>query len=230
MGRVRGPPLTPAGVRQARTTGRLLRGADPAVDAVFASPFVRAAGTAHHVARVLDAPVRVEAGLSEHLNPEWFDARPATLDASGLAARLSTVGADPTSLVEPAFPESWPACAARTATAARRLLDAHPGTLLLVGHGATVGGVVEGLAGPGADVPAPYCGLTRLDRVREDEGDGDGDGEGGGDERGGGGDAERGERVGDRPRNGDADADADGGGNGDGGGRWRVVDAGRTAY
>jgi broad specificity phosphatase PhoE len=162
--RVHDPPLTPAGVRQARATGRLLREAPVAarVDAVLASPFVRAAATAHHVARVLGTSVRVEPGLSEHLNPEWFDARPAVLPVDDLAERLPTVRPDRTGLVEPTFPESWPACAARTAEAARRLLDAREGTLLLVGHGATVGGVVDGLAGPDVDAPAPYCGLTRL--------------------------------------------------------------------
>ena len=220
--RVHDPPLTATGVRQARATGRLLRRLDPTVDAVLASPFVRAAGTAHHVARVIDARVRIEAGLSEHLNPEWFDARPVTLDAPALAARLSTVGADPTSLVEPAFPESWPACAARTATAARRLLDAHEGSLLLVGHGATVGGVVEGLVGPDVDAPAPYCGLTRLDRAGRR-------GDDGGSETGGAGRDDGGDRAVDGDSDGDGDGDGTGDGGGDGG-RWRVVDAGRTAY
>jgi hypothetical protein len=40
--------------------------------------------------------------------------------------------------------------------------------VLLVGHGLTVGGVVEGLVGSTDGVDAPLCGLSRIER------DGDG--------------------------------------------------------
>ena len=37
--------------------------------------------------------------------------------------------------------------------------------MLLVGHGATVGGVVHGLIGDTDDVEAPLCGITTLESV-----------------------------------------------------------------
>jgi broad specificity phosphatase PhoE len=181
------PPLTGIGVGQARATGRWLRAAGARVDRVFASPFCRAVHTAEHVVRGLSGdgagpaddvgaipggttrrveplPVRVEDGLCEHLNPDWFDERPATMDRGTLAERFPSVRLDHESVVEPRYPESGEEAAARAGETARRLLDATEGTLLLVGHGLTVGGIVEGLVGPDDRIAAPYCGLSRLHR------------------------------------------------------------------
>jgi broad specificity phosphatase PhoE len=157
------PPLTGFGVAQARATGRRL--ADEGVDAIYASPFLRAVHTAHHVAGFLDNPVHVEAGLCEHLNPDWFDERPPTLSPGEHGARFDSVDPAHASVVEPTFPEDGRTAADRTVETARRLLDAEDGSLLLVGHGVTVGAVVEGLTGDGAAAAAPYCGLTRLERT-----------------------------------------------------------------
>lgn len=176
------PPLTGLGVAQARATGRLL--ADEGVDAVYASPFLRAVHTAHHVVRCLECPVRVEAGLCEHLNPEWFDERPPTLSAVEHGERFDSLEVGHSSVVEPAFPENGRTAAERTAEAARRLLATSDGTLLLIGHGVTVGAVVDGLTGEGERAAAPYCGLTWLERdatgPADDEGTRSDPGEGAG--------------------------------------------------
>jgi broad specificity phosphatase PhoE len=157
------PPLTGVGVDQARRTGRFL--ADAGIDHVFASPFLRAVHTAHHLAaRLGDLRVRLEPGLSEHLNPDWFDRRPTLLAPARLADRFDTVRLDHDPLVDPTFPEPWPDCRDRVGETVRRLLDATAGTLLLVGHGATVGGGIEAVTGRVVEDAAPYCGLSRLHR------------------------------------------------------------------
>lgn len=155
------PPLTGIGVDQARRTGHVL-GAE--VDHVFASPFLRAVHTAHHLVGALDAdlPVRIEPGLSEHLNPDWFDSRPELLSLSDLTRRFESVHPDHDPLVQPRFPETWRACSDRTVETFHRILQTVDGTPLLVGHGATVGGVLDGVLGQSVDDAAPYCGLMRL--------------------------------------------------------------------
>jgi broad specificity phosphatase PhoE len=159
------PPPTERGREQAAAAGDRLRG--EGVGAVYSSPFTRAVATADAVARALDLPVRIEDGLCEHLNPEWFDAAPTVPTPGEHAQRFDAVVDDRESLVSPTFPESGAAAAARATAAARALLDADDRTLLLVGHGLTVGGVVDGLTGESVD--APLAGLTRLERAGDAE-------------------------------------------------------------
>jgi broad specificity phosphatase PhoE len=157
------PPVTAVGVDQARRTGRFL--ADAGIDDVFASPFLRAVHTATHlVSRLEDVSVRIEPGLSEHLNPAWFDRRPTVLSPARLADRFDPVRPDHAPLVDPTFPESWADCRDRVGSTVRRLLDVTAGTLLLVGHGATVTGGIEAVTGRVVEGAAPYCGLSRLHR------------------------------------------------------------------
>ena len=44
------------------------------------------------------------------------------------------------------------------------VVDEPPGPVLLVGHGLTVGGVVDGLVGSTEGVDAPLCGVTLVER------------------------------------------------------------------
>jgi broad specificity phosphatase PhoE len=152
------PGLTEWGHEQADRAGRRLR--EEGVGAVYASPFTRAVETAVAVAAHLDLPVFVEDGLCEHLNPDWFPHAPRAPRPGEHARRHDRVDASHDSVLVPGYPESGEAAAARAAETARRLLAADDRTLLLVGHGLTVGGVADGLTGEG--VEAPLAGLTRL--------------------------------------------------------------------
>jgi broad specificity phosphatase PhoE len=153
------PPLTARGRRQAEQVADRLRGTG--VEAIYASPFVRATETAHLVARALDLPVFVDHGLSEHLNPAWFDVAPSVLTPRKLAERFDTVDATHASVLRPNYPETDEEAADRTVRAVRRLLGDGPETSLLVGHGLTVGSVVAGFTGR-TGVDTPLAGLTRL--------------------------------------------------------------------
>jgi broad specificity phosphatase PhoE len=120
--------------------------------------------TAHPIAEALGLPVRIEEGLSEWLNPVWFSYRPELLDPEALAARFPMIDAGYESRVRRSFPENnersdaWPAVA-RTA---RALLAEFQGNLLLVGHGASLSGIVHGLLGR-LPVEIGYGSVTRLD-------------------------------------------------------------------
>jgi len=160
------PPLTELGRWAAWRTGRRFADSGPAFGAVYASPFRRTVETADEICRELGATVRLEPGLGEHRNPEWFDAEPATLPHEALAARFETVRLDHDPNVTPSFPESGAEAAARVGRATRAVVDESEtaGPALLVGHGLTVGGVVEGLVGSTAGVDAPLCGVTLVER------------------------------------------------------------------
>jgi broad specificity phosphatase PhoE len=162
--RVHDPPLTDLGRWAAWRVGRRFAESEARVDAMYASPFRRTVETADEIAREIGIEFRLEPGLGEHRNAEWFDAEPETDSPADLAERFDTVSLDHEALVAPAFPESHAEAMARIGETTRRLVDAAEGTVLLVGHGITIGGVVDGLTGDADDAEAPLCGLTRLSR------------------------------------------------------------------
>ena len=165
--RVHDPGLTDHGHWQTTTAGDRLR--EVGIEEIYASPFLRAVQTADHVAEALDLPVFLEPGLGEHLNAEWFDAFPEILPREELAGRFERVDRDHDPLLEPTFPEGHHDAEQRIGEAARRVVDGSTADrLLLVGHGATVGGVAAGLVGSTEGVDAPLAGLTEI--VRDGEG------------------------------------------------------------
>jgi len=165
--RLHDPGLTELGRWAAWRVGRRFAEAGQQFDAIYASPFLRTVETADEICRELDAETYLEAGLGEHRNAEWFDAEPETVPPATLAEWFDTVRLDYDSVVVPEFPETHSEAMARAGETARRIEEAEAGTVLLVGHGLTVGGVVQGLVGTADDVEAPLCGLTRIDRDGE---------------------------------------------------------------
>jgi broad specificity phosphatase PhoE len=142
--------------------GRRFAETGASFDAIYASPFLRTVETADEICRELGTTFELEPGLSEHRNPEWFDREPETLPHERLRERFETLrlGRDPH--VVPEFPETNETAVDRIAAAAELLADGRDGSVLLVGHGITVAGVVDGLVGPDAEADAPLCGVTRL--------------------------------------------------------------------
>lgn len=161
------PGLSPDGVEQARALGRRVATLD--LDGMVSSPFLRAVQTAHHTADVAAHTVRLEPGLGEWHNPEWFDTVPDPLPHETLADRFASVALDHEPCHLPAFPESKETAFARIGRTVRCLAERHPeASLLLVGHGITVQGVLRGLLG---DVPETGCPLASLTHLVEENGD-----------------------------------------------------------
>lgn len=160
------PGLSTDGTEQARQLGRRATTLD--VDRIVASPFLRAVQTAHHVAEALDKSVYLEPGLGEWANPDWFDTAPDPLPFSELTDHYDRLAANHDPCRTPSFPESKHESLARLGATAQCLTEQYPDdTLLLVGHGITVIGVLHGLVG--SDVPDPGCPLASLTQVVRNE-------------------------------------------------------------
>ena len=159
------PPLSADGLIQAQQLGNRLK-SEP-ITHIFASPFLRTIQTAHAVAEVLDLPIKLEAGLSEWLNPEWMMDRPEIHPPEELATKYSRIDWDYTSRIVPKYPESETQVRERTGETVRNLVDTYRENILLVGHGASVLGTTIGLVGGNPAIKASLCCLVKV--VRESQ-------------------------------------------------------------
>ncbi len=160
------PWLSPGGVEQARKTGQRLKG--EGIRHIFASPFLRAVETAHHIGEALDLDVRVEHGLGEWLNPEWFREKPALMSTGMMADRFLRVDRNYEPAVIQDYPETWEHVLARTARTVEALLERFTGDILLVGHGASVAGVRHALTGSHDQACCDCCALFKMARRNEE--------------------------------------------------------------
>ena len=166
--RIHDPPLTELGRWAAWRVGCRLAEAGVRFDAVLSSPFLRAVETADEICRQIDRGLVLEPGLGEHRNADWFDSEPETVGIDDLDAQFGTVRLDHDPFGYPSFPESHDEAMGRIGETTRQIAESIDGTVLLVGHGITIGGVVGGLVGSAEAADAPLCGLTRLDRNGEE--------------------------------------------------------------
>lgn len=156
------PHLSPDGVVQAQETGRRL--ACERVDFIFASPFLRAVETAHHIAEAIRRPIFIEPGACEWLRADWFPGTPRWLEPRALARRFPRVDAAYEPLVRPEYPEDEAQLAGRTARTIARLSERYAGSLLLIGHGASVKHLGRALLGREQPIHCPLCALIKIAR------------------------------------------------------------------
>ena len=161
------PPLSDDGLVQAKQLALRLRGVG--IAHIFASPFLRTVQTASQVAEILDLPVKLESGLSEFLNPDWFPAMPERLSFDTLAKQFPRIDRNYVPRVVPEYPETDRECLGRAGETARRLAAEFPEDILLVGHGASVIGTAMGLVAGIAetDIRAALCCLVKVRRDEE---------------------------------------------------------------
>jgi broad specificity phosphatase PhoE len=156
------PPLSKDGFIQAQELGHRLK--SERIAHIFASPFLRTVQTAYEVAKILDMPIKLEAGLSEWLNPDWMAVTPERLPREVLAAEYPAIDLSYTSRLIPQYPESEEMMKARMGEAARRLVAEFSEEILLVTHGAFVEQGTAGLVGGNPKVTAELCCLVKLVR------------------------------------------------------------------
>lgn len=162
------PPLSDDGIVQAQQLGKRLVG--EGISHIFASPFLRTVQTAFQVAEALDLPIKVEAGLSEWLNPHWMPAMPEKLPLDVLAQTFPRIDRSYTSRVVPEYPESNLEVLRRAGKTAVLLATEFPGDILLVGHGASVLGTTMGLLGGTIEpkINAVLCCLVKVVRYGQE--------------------------------------------------------------
>jgi broad specificity phosphatase PhoE len=157
------PELSHDGVIQARELGRRLQ--NESIAHIFASPFLRTVETAHHVAELLDLPIKLEAGFGEHLNPDWFVSSPERLPLHTLAERFPRIDVTYQSRTQPQFPETWDETVERVDYTVKQLVEDFSDNVLIVGHGASVLSAARALVGnSSADVHCALCCLVKLVR------------------------------------------------------------------
>jgi broad specificity phosphatase PhoE len=137
------PPLSEDGFEQAEELAERLARED--IGHLYASPFIRALQTATPVAEALDLPIRVEPGAAEWLKEDWFPRGVDTLPVEQLAEEFPRVDTDYEPQAAARFPETWEDCLRRCTLTGRRLAAQHDRDVLVVGHGATIIGMVQGL-------------------------------------------------------------------------------------
>ncbi len=155
------PDLTATGIKEAQQLAR--RVAREQIAYLYSSPYLRAVHTAHWCAEALGLSIRIEAGFGEWRNAEWFARPPRTRSLRELKERFPTVDDSYQSLVEPGFPESKSESIRRFGRAIDETLRRTVGTLLIVGHGATVEGIGMSLLQGDFHASADPASLCRLD-------------------------------------------------------------------
>ena len=160
------PPLSEDGVVQAKQLAKRLKSSN--IAHIFASPFLRTVQTAYEVAKELDLPIKLEAGLSEWLNPDWMTEMPKKLPPEVLAQKYPCIDLSYQSHFNPQYPESSAKLKMRNTVVARRLVREYTEDILLVGHGAIVKGATAALVGGKPEVNASLCCVVKL--VKNGEG------------------------------------------------------------
>ncbi|HEY9767493.1 MAG TPA: histidine phosphatase family protein [Coleofasciculaceae cyanobacterium] len=159
------PPLSQDGFVQATELGQRLKSEN--ISHIFASPFLRTIQTANKVAKVLNLPIKLEAGLGEWHNPQWMSEAPEIHPQDFLAAKYPLIDWNYQSCLIPQYPESKADVNQRTAETAKKLVAEFSENILIVGHGASVHGVTYGLVPDTEYFKVALCCLTKVVRSQD---------------------------------------------------------------
>jgi broad specificity phosphatase PhoE len=130
------PPLSRDGVEQARRLGQRL--AREEIAAIVVSPFLRTVQTAQAVNESLDVPIYLEPGFGEWLAQDSFERVPQLKSLVALQAEAPRLVADRQAIGALAWPETQEQMRRRVQRTLSLLLEEFDGTLLVVGHAASV--------------------------------------------------------------------------------------------
>jgi len=115
------------------------------IDHLFSSPFLRCVETAAAIADQSQLAIKLEVGLSEWLNTEWFPKPPELVPPADLVRRYPQVDPAYQSRGGARYGESGTAALQRSGDTARKLAAEFDGNLVMVGHGASVLGAMTAL-------------------------------------------------------------------------------------
>lgn len=154
------PPLSEDGFIQAKQLGQRLQKEN--ISHIFASPFLRTIQTASEVAKILDLPIKLEAGIGEWYNPHWMSENPEIHPQEVLEKDYPYIDWNYSSYLVPKYPEMEVTMMARMAAVVGKLVDDYSEEILLVGHGASVIGLTQGLTQENPTFKASLCCLVKL--------------------------------------------------------------------
>lgn len=158
------PPLSEDGFVQAAELGQRLKLEN--VSHIFASPFLRTIQTASEVAKVLQLPIKLEAGLGEWRNSKWMSEPPELHPQEFLATKYPAIDWSYQSYIYPQYPETKAEVNQRAKTTIKQLVAEFSENILIVGHGASVHGVTYGLVPDTEYFKVALCCLTRVVRTK----------------------------------------------------------------
>ena len=156
------PPLSDDGLIQATELGQRLTSEN--IKQIYASPFLRTIQTANEVARVLNLPIKLEAGLGEWHNQEWMTESPKIHPPELLKPKYPAIDWDYQSHLYPQYPETKADVNRRTAATIKQLVSKSSQDILIVGHGASVYGSALGLVADLPEAKLALCSLTKIVR------------------------------------------------------------------
>ncbi|MEM8675758.1 MAG: histidine phosphatase family protein [Cyanobacteria bacterium P01_G01_bin.67] len=159
------PPLSEDGLIQATELGQRLKSEN--INHILASPFLRTIQTANEVAKILNLPIKLEAGLSEWHNAAWMSESPEIHPQDYLAREYPVIDWGYQSCQYPQYPESKAEVDQRTAATIKQLIARFSSDLLIVGHGASVYGATKGLVADTPEFKVALCCLTKVVRVQD---------------------------------------------------------------
>ncbi|EAZ90524.1 histidine phosphatase family protein [Crocosphaera chwakensis] len=154
------PPLSEDGFIQAKQLGQRLQ--YEKIGHIFASPFLRTIQTASEVAKLLDIPIKLEAGIGEWHNPQWMSETPEIHPRELLEKDYSYIDWNYTSYRVPKYPEMEVTMMTRMAEVIEQLVSQYSDDILLVGHGASVMGLIQGLTQELPVFQPSLCCLSKL--------------------------------------------------------------------
>lgn len=159
------PGLSEDGIVQAKKLAERLR--EENISHIFSSPFLRAIETASQVAKVLGLKIKIEAGLSEWMNADWFKPAPVLMPVSEKTFIFPEIDVTYNSRVIPVFPETHEEMEARVAKAVRIITGEFSGDILLVGHGASVDASMYTLVGKKLEIENSLCCIVKAVRYND---------------------------------------------------------------
>ncbi|MGK7938585.1 MAG: histidine phosphatase family protein [Crocosphaera sp.] len=157
------PPLSEDGFIQAQQLGKRLE--KEKISHIFASPFLRTIQTASEVAKKLNLPIKLEAGIGEWYNPHWMSEHPETHPRELLEKEYPHIDWNYSSYLTPRYPEMELTMMKRMAEVAQTLVNDYTEDILLVGHGASVIGLTQGLTQEYPTFRASLCCLVKLVKI-----------------------------------------------------------------
>lgn len=160
------PGLSEDGILQAQRLGERLAG--EGIRYIFASPFLRTVQTAHYVAEEIGAPIYIEPGIGEWLNPEWFIEGPTLYPPNELVAQFPRINTDHEPVFVPSYPETSEQAYLRAGRVVRELADRHACPILFIGHGVSVTGGAQGLVRDIGVFECALCSVVKAVRMGDE--------------------------------------------------------------